>query len=174
MNTWLLSAWLLACNPMRLQKRLDDQEFDHWYALRVYMSDEQKKAYLKKKTREERDAYLQSEKLWDKFYQYEDRIRDKIVAGEVQAGWTLDMLEMAWGRPYDQQMAIGRQAVRSVKYVYKFELHEKTNKEGQVQQNILLWEPNSKTVYKAKQCFKQEVIVDDNVIAEMEKKNMPC
>ena len=127
MNTWLLSAWLLACNPMRLQKRLDDQEFDHWYALRVYMSDEQKKAYLKKKTRDERDAYLQSEKLWDKFYQYEERIRDKIVAGEVQTGWTLEMLEMAWGRPYDQQMAIGRQAVRSVKYVYKFELHEKTD-----------------------------------------------
>ena len=53
------------------------------------------------------------------------------------------------GRPYDQQVAIGR-PVRSVKCVYKFELHEKTNKEGQVQQNILLWEPNSKTVYKAR------------------------
>lgn len=166
MSGFLLSVLLMACGTTRLQKRLDNQEFNHWYALRVYMSDEQKKVYLKKKTREERDTYLQEAGLWDKFYKYEERIREKIVAGEVQTGWTLDMLQMAWGKPYDQQMAIGRQAVRSIKYVYKFELHS----DG----SILLWEPGSKTVYKAKKCFKQELVVDDDIIAEMKQKDMPC
>lgn len=166
MNWLIVSMWIMACSSSRLQKRLDSQEFDHWYALRVYMSDEERKVYLKKKTREERDTYLQELEIWDKFYVYEERIREKIVAGEVQNGWTTEMLQMAWGAPYDKQRAIGRNAVRSIKYVYKFEQHS----DG----SVLVWERNSKTVYKADRCFIKEVIVDDDVVAEMIQKKFPC
>ena len=59
MGLLLFSVWnFTGCGYERLQKRLDVQEFDHWYALRVYMSEDQRKTYLKYKTKDERDAYL--------------------------------------------------------------------------------------------------------------------
>ena len=68
----LFGVWnFTACGYERLQKRLDNQEFDHYYALRVYMSEEKRKHYLKLKTRDERDAYLKQLGLWDTFYSYE-------------------------------------------------------------------------------------------------------
>ena len=59
MGLLAFSVWnFTACSYERFQKRLDNQEFEHWYALRVYMKEDQRKNYLKFKTREERDAYL--------------------------------------------------------------------------------------------------------------------
>ena len=82
----LFGVWnFTACGYERLQKRLDNQEFDHYYALRVYMSEEQRKYYLKLKTRDERDAYLKKLGLWDTFYSYEPEEREEIVAGDVKS-----------------------------------------------------------------------------------------
>ena len=87
----LMLAILTGCWEKKV-KNLSDVEFDHYYALRVYMEEEQRKTYLKMKTEDERNAYLQQLGLWDRFYDYEPHIREKIVAGEVQTGWTKDML----------------------------------------------------------------------------------
>ena len=75
---------IIGCGYERFQKRLDSQEFSHYYALRVYMPEESRKAYLKMKTREERDAYLKKLGLWDRFYKYEQEERDEIIAGGVE------------------------------------------------------------------------------------------
>ena len=159
----LILSLVLACSYERYQKRLDSDEFNHWYALRVYMEEDQKKTYLKKKTRSERDQYLKDIGMWDRFYKYDDGDREKIISGEVKNGWTRDMLYMAWGAPYDRMRALGREATRSEKLIYRFE----QQKDGAV----LLWEPNSKTAYKAVRLFVKEVILDDNVVAEITEKN---
>ena len=101
--------------------------------------------------------------LWDRFYQYEQEERDSIIAGEVRVGWSRDKLEMAWGAPYDRQKAVGRQASRSEKFIYRFE--------QQPDGGVLLWEPNSKTQYKAIRLFVREVIIDDNVVAKISEKD---
>jgi hypothetical protein len=154
----LMLAILTGCWEKKV-KNLSDVEFDHYYALRVYMSDDQRKTYLKKKTEEERNAYLHELGLWDRFYGYEDHIRALIVAGEVQPGWTKDMLYMAWGNPYDRTRLVGRKAVRSEMLTYRFEVQE----DG----TVLLWEPGSKTEYKAVRLFIREVVLDDDNIVEI-------
>ena len=160
----LFGVWnFTACGYERLQKRLDNQEFDHYYALRVYMTEEQRKYYLKLKTRDERDAYLKKLGLWDTFYSFEPEEREDIVAGNVQIGWTKKKVEMAWGAPDSRKKAIGRAASRSEIYTYRFEQQE----DG----SVLVWEPNSKTVYKAIRLFVKEVIIDDDIVMEIKEKD---
>lgn len=144
-------------------KKLDDQEFDHYYALRAYMDEDQKKTYLKLKTREERDQYLKDLGLWDRFYQYDEAEREQIIRGKVEVGWTKDKLEMAWGVPFDKRKLAGRKAQRSELWVYRFE--------QQADGAILVWEPGSKTQYKAVRLFEREVILDDDLVAEMSEKD---
>ena len=55
------------CSIDRKLKKLDDQEFQHYYALKVYMDEPQVKTYLKLKTRPERDDYLKKRGLWEKY-----------------------------------------------------------------------------------------------------------
>lgn len=160
MNGMLLVAMLsMGCSYTRHIKNLSNVEFDHYYALRVYMSEDQKKVYLKLKTEEERNAYLQEAGLWDRFYSYSDPEREEIIAGDVVVGWTKDKLYMAWGAPYDRARLVGRSAVRSERLVYRFEQHE----DGR----ILLWEDGSKTAYKAARLFTRELIIDDDVVREI-------
>jgi hypothetical protein len=168
----LLFALILmsACSYTRLVKNLSDTEFDHYYAMRSYMNEEQRAEYLKLKTQEERDQYLKDfmlpglppVSLWDTYYKYDARIREKILAGEVQKGWTVDMLMMSWGPPMKSRKLPGRQAERSLLYIYKFEKHP----DG----SVLVWQPDSKTEYKAERVFLREVILDDDVIAEIHDK----
>ena len=68
MNWMLMVTWMFGCGYERYQKRLDNQEFSHWYALRVYMTDEERKTYLKFKTKEERDNYLKKNGLLKLIY----------------------------------------------------------------------------------------------------------
>jgi len=150
------------CSIDRKVKKLSDTEFDHYYALRDYMSDDQKKSYFKLKTEEERSAYLKDLGLWDVFYKYDQSTRDAIVQGDVQLGWTKDMLVMSWGAPYDKQKPVGRPAPRSDRYVYRFEGHS----DG----TVYLWTENSKTLHKADRLFVREVTMDMDVIAEIEEK----
>ena len=158
----LMLAMLAGCWGKKV-KNLSNTEFNHYYALRVYMDDDQRKTYLKLKTEEERNAYLQELELWDRFYDYEPHIRELIIAGEVQSGWTKDMLYMAWGSPYDRTRLVGRNAVRSEMLTYRFEVQE----DGA----ILLWEPGSKTAYKAVRLFAREVVIDDDNIVEIREKD---
>jgi hypothetical protein len=164
-----LAVSLTGCWEKRI-KHLDDAEFRHYYSLKVYLDEDQRKSYLKMKTREERDAFLQGIEmpgrppriLWNMYYDYDEHIREKIYSGEVQKGWTTEMLLMAWGKPLKQRKLAGRQASRSWAYIYKFEQHE----DG----SVLVWEPGSKTEYKAEKMFKREVIIDDDVIANIRNK----
>ena len=160
----LFGFWnVTACGYERFQKRLDSQEFDHWYALRVYMTQDQRKVYLKYKTRDERDAYLKQLGLWDTFYNYDEAERKEIVSGAVEIGWSKQKLEMAWGAPYSRKKALARAASRSELYLYRFEQQE----DG----SVLVWEPDSKTVYKATRLFVREVIIDDDVVMEIAEKD---
>ena len=159
MNALMLSLLLAACGPAT--KRLSSQEFDHYYALRVYMDADQKKAYLKMKTEEERNAYLKELGLWDRFYQYSEAEREQILSGRVEEGWSREWLYMAWGAPYDRSRVVGRNAQRSERLVYRFEQQE----DG----TVLVWEPGSKTAYKATRLFIREVMVDDDVVTEIKE-----
>ena len=76
-------------------KKLEDVEKDHYQALKVWMSEDQNKAFFKLKTEEERNQFLKDEGLWERFYKYEDFVRDKILHGELEVGWTQDMVWMA-------------------------------------------------------------------------------
>ena len=142
-------------------KNLSEVEFDHYYALRAYMNEDQKKAYLKLKTEEERNQFLVDLGLWDRFYKYDEATRALIIAGKVEVGWTKDMLEMAWGTPFDKRRLAGRQATRSELWVYRFE----QQKDG----GLLVWEPGSKTQYSAVRLFERELTLDDDKIVSMEE-----
>ncbi len=155
-------AFLMACGPKAGLKRLDQEEFKHYYALKVFMKEEAEKDYLKLKTREERDAWLKEKKLWDRFYKLDPAVREQIYTGDVQVGWTKEMVLMSWGRPVDTKTLAGRQAVRSFLLVYRFE----QDQEG----NLLVWEPGSKTQYKAQALYIREIVLDDEKVAEIRQK----
>lgn len=144
-------------------KKLSEVERDHYYALRVWMSPDQEKAYFKYKTQAERDQYLREAGLWDRFYKYPAEQRDLIAAGEVKVGWTEDTMFMAWGQPHDRLRLTGRPAVRSELFRYRFEV----DSEGFVR----VWDPKSKTAYKAVSQYQLDVYVDDSKITEIVKKD---
>ena len=150
---------LLACGVARFEKKLDQVEFDHWRALRIYMDEETQKAYRKLKTREERDAFLKSEGLWDRFYQYEERIREQIAAGDVKPGWDENMLYLSWGQPFSRERIFQRPAQESYRLLFRFE--------QLADGSILIWEPESKTQYKAIRLFQKEVLIDDGIVAQV-------
>jgi hypothetical protein len=154
-----LSLALSGCSYKKRVKHLSDTEFTHWYALRVFMDAGERKTYLRLKTEEERNEWLKVNDYWDHFYQYEPHIRQLIVDGAVQPGWTKEMVYMSWGHPIDKRRLAGRKATRSEMLMYKFERHE----DGEV----MLWESGSKTAYQAVGFFRREVILDDDVVAEV-------
>src|SRR5688572_28141925 len=80
--------------------RLSQAELDHYRALRVFMTDDDEKAWLKLKTTEERDQWLKDHKLWDRFYSLPPEVREQIVGGKVERGYTRDMVYMTWGPPF--------------------------------------------------------------------------
>ena len=84
-QTFLLAIFTLVmstgCSISSKLKKLDEEEYDHYMALRVYLdrpdargerSKDERKAFFKNKTREERDQWLKDKGLWDKFYQYDE------------------------------------------------------------------------------------------------------
>ncbi len=149
-------------------KHLTAAEFDHYYALRPFMDEETQKGFLKGKTEEERNAFLKStnfqgKTLWEIFYQYDERKREAIVSGEVDNGFTGDMVLMAWGVPYDKKKLVGRPASRSEMFIYRFE----TQEDG----TIMVYDPEEGSSYHAIRHFTREVILDDNVVTEINEKN---
>jgi len=168
----LMACFLLAgCSMSALKKKLATDELDHYRALRVYMDapDERghrkmtdRREYLALKTRAERDKWLKDKKVWDHFYQYEAHIRQKIVDGLVQIGWDRQMIYMSWGHPFTRKKLPGRKASRSELLTYRFE----QLRDGTIQ----LWEPGSKTEYKAARLFVRELYVDDDKLTQMDEK----
>lgn len=148
-------------------KRLDPEEQDHFTALKVYMSDQEEKLYLKEKTRDARDAWLRAHGhpvvYWDRFYQYDKDVRDLIIAGDVQVGWTQDQVWMAWGQPFERRRLTGRRSARSELFVYRFEM----DKNGRV----YVWAPKSNETYKAVSFFQTELYIDDSIVTEMNRKD---
>jgi len=151
-------------------KRLTQTERDHYAALRVYMSEDDEKAWLKHKSQAERDGWLQEHGVpgaqisyWDQFYQYDEETRDAILGGDVQLGWTEDKVFMAWGQPFERRRLTGRPASRSELFVYRFEV----DRDG----FIRVWEPGSNTAYKAVRQYQMDVYVDDNRVTDLIRKD---
>lgn len=165
MRPFLLALMLVAagCGTAAKVKRLEDREQDHYYALKVWMTDDDRKAFLKLKTPEERDQWLKDKGLWDRFYKYDDEKRSAIVEGDVQVGWKQDMVFMAWGEPASRSRLPGRPAERSELFIYRFEVDKKGN--------TLIWRPESNETYKASELYRLELIVDDQVVTEITKKD---
>lgn len=155
-------SFVAGCSWENKVKKLNEDEFKTYYALKPFMTDDQRKTYLTSKTSDERVAYLKSQNLWDMFYKYDEKTRQAIVDGAVQAGWTKDMVLMAWGAPYDKKKLTGRPAPWSEMLTYRFEKQE----DG----TVLVYVPNSKTAYKATERFTREVILDADVVSEIVEK----
>ncbi len=152
---------------------MPSHERDHYRALEVYLDSpdakghrgtDERRALLQLKTEEERNQWLKDKGLWDRFYQYPPHIRENIVGGLVQTGWIRHMVYMAWGRPYTRKKLPGREAQRSELLTYRFEeLRDGTHQ---------VWEDGSKTEYKAARLYSKELFVDDDVINEIQEKNV--
>ncbi len=144
-------------------KKMEPYEQDHYAALRVWMSKDQSKAFFKLKTREERDAFLKEQNLWDRFYKYPEEIRERILLGDVVEGWTQDMVYMAWGQPFKKKRLTGRPSARSELFVYRFEV----SSDG----SVMPWVPGSNATYKAVSKFQLELYVDDQSVTEIKRKD---
>ncbi len=154
-------------------KKLTAEEIDAYHALAPFMSDDQEKAYLKLKTAEARTEWLKTQELvggndrasnfYDLWYRFDDETRASITSGDVQTGWTQDMMFMAWGEPFNRNRLTGRNAMRSEVFQYRFEVSE----DG----SVLVWVPKSKESYKAVDSFQLDVYVDDGRIVEIVKKD---
>jgi hypothetical protein len=164
MRLLVLAALLsVGCSWKNRVKKLSDTEIDHYYALRVFMNEGQHKAYLKTKEEEDRSAMLKSMGLWDKFYKLEPARRQAISDGKVEVGWTAEEVRMSWGTPFDTRNMPGRKAERSKMWVFRFE--------EQQDGSVLVWEEGSKTEYHAARFFQREVILDNDIVAEIHDKN---
>jgi hypothetical protein len=138
--------------------RLSDAEYDHYRALRVFMEEPDRKAWLKLDTAEERDAWLKEAGLWDKYYSLPEELRAKVINGEVGVGFTREMVYMAWGAPFQKQRLTGRDAARSELLVYRFEI----DKDGVATPLV-----GKRTDYKAVGQHQTEVYMDDDRVTEM-------
>ena len=168
----LTLTFTMGCSISSKLKKLDDEEYSHYMALRVYMdppdgankrAKTERKEFFKLKTRAERDQWLKDKGYWDRFYKYDPHIRQKIVDGQVQVGWDKHMIYMAWGRPYLRRKLPGRKAQRSEMFIYRFEeLQDGTHQ---------VWVEGSKDTYKAARLYIKELFVDDDTLAEIREKD---
>jgi hypothetical protein len=163
LTPYALVALLLFGAGNNKLKRLSSAEQDHYQALKVWMDDKERKSYLKLKTEEERNAWLQEQKLWDRFYQYDKDDREAILSGDVIRGWTQDRVLMAFGAAHNRKRLTGRNASRSELFTYRFEV----TADGEV----LVWQPKSKETHNAQRLFRLELTLDDGVVAQIEKTN---
>lgn len=143
-------------------RKLEPVERDHLAALEVWMTEADRKAYLKLKSRDQRDAWLRSKGLWDRFYRYDAETRAQILAGRVRPGWTSDQVYMAWGKPHARIRGTNPKVTRSERLTYLFEVTESGE--------VLVWEPGSKQTHGAVDRFRYEVDVHDDVVVELKKK----
>lgn len=158
------------CGTASKVKKLSETEYNQYIALRPFMSEDERTGWLKLKTDAEKDDWLKAKKccipeqsLWEKFYQYNEAVRKQILDGKVAVGWTKDQVLMAWGAPYDKRKLTGRPAARSELLVYRFERHE----DG----SVLVYQDNSKTLYKAVARYTRLAYVDDDKVTSITEKD---
>jgi len=165
-------AMLTGCSISAKKKQLGAVELDHYRALEVYMDQPdasgkrpktERKELLSLKTEEERNQWLKDKKLWDHFYQYPPHIREKISQGDVQVGWTIDMVQMAWGRQMKKEKPPACPVSRCWRYIYRFEQLE----DGTTQ----VWVEGSKDEYRAVRIYDREVEVGDDRVMEINTKS---
>lgn len=148
-------------------KKLEAPERDAYAALRVFMSDAEEKAWLKLKTRSERDEWLKKhgkpKPYWDLWYSLDEATRDDILSGKVQIGWEQSMVFMAWGEPAERYRLPGRQASWSEMFVYRFEQTPKGE--------VLVWVPGSNQTYKADKMWQVRLTIDDSRVVELEERD---
>ena len=161
----IISALLLGANAANAAstKRLEEDEKSHYAAVKVFMGEKERKKWLKLKTRDLRDAWLKERKLWERYYQYDDEMRQQIAAGEVAVGWPQDAVLMSWGMPHQRKRLTGRPAIRSEMFVYRFEV----DYEGYV----TVWQPKSKTAHLAVKLYQVDLVMDDAVVGELRQKD---
>ena len=158
---WILAPLLLVLFAGKLDK-MSSEERAHWRALRVFVEERDQRQWLRLKTEEERNAWLQEYGLWDKFYQHDPATRERIVAGDVGLGWDREMLYMAWGAPFQKLRLTGRNASRSEKLIYRFEV----DRDGFASPLV-----GDKLDHRAVDRYQINVIVDDDVITEIVEKD---
>ncbi len=142
--------------------RLSDTEKVHWRALRVFVDKDEQKLWLKLKSEEERNQWLKDRGYWERFYQHPPHVRDQIVAGDVKKGWNREKLFMAWGQPSERRMLTGRPANRSERLIYRFQV----DKKGFVTVVV-----DARPDYKAVDRYQVDVVLDDDVITELTRRD---
>lgn len=160
-----LAALLLLWAPSALASKLDrlsDREYAHYRALRIFMEEKDRKAWLRLKTEEQRDQSLKDMGLWDTFYGLPESARQKVVNGEVEKGFTRQMVYMAWGAPFERNKLTGRAATRSELLIYRFEI----DKNGVATPVV-----GSRIDYKAVGQHQTELYVDDDVVTSIVEKD---
>ena len=113
-------------------------------------------------TEDQRNAWLQQEGLWDKFYGHNEVTRQQIVEGDVRLGWSRDMVYMAWGAPFQKMRLTGRPAARSEELIYRFEV----DKDGFATPLV-----GKHTDHKAVDRYQVELVIDDDTLTEMVEKD---
>ena len=163
-STWLGMVGLVALlNAGSKLSRLTDDEYAEYRALRVFMKDDEQKEWLKLKTGEERTAWLKEHGLYDKFWSLPEDVRKQVVEGDVENGWSREMVYMAWGAPFQKQRLTGRPASRSELLVYRFEI----DRDGVATPLYNAKHASHKMVRQ----HQTEVYVDDDVITSMVEKD---
>jgi hypothetical protein len=160
-HTLALASLLLLGSANAKLKRLSPTEAEHYQALKVWMTEDDRKEWLKLKTEDERNAWLQERRLWDRFYDLSKPERDAILAGDVKLGWPLDKVLMAFGPPHLRTRVTGRDAVRSEQLVYRFEVTP--------DERVLVWQPKSKATHTAIRLFRLELTIDDGIVTVLDK-----
>ncbi len=156
-------ALLLLLAPLTGAKlgKLSEQEQIEYRVFAAFMTPDQQKTWLKLKTPEERTEALKTLGVWEKFYGQSPEMQQRIVAGDVQLGWSRDEVYMAWGQPFQKQRLTGREAQRSELLVYRFEV----DKDGYATPFV-----GKKEDYKAVDQYQVDLIMDDDVVASLEEK----
>jgi hypothetical protein len=140
-------------------RRLSAVERDHFQAVKIFMEPDTQKKWLKLKTEEDRNAALKKLGLWDAFYQFDERKRADILAGDVKVGWEEVAVNMAWGKPHGRFSVAGRKAEQSYELQYRFEVDPYGA--------VTVWTPKSKTEHKAALLYRVQLTMDDGRVAKM-------
>lgn len=161
LTTAVLLASLLLSTAAKREPLSPDEQV-HFAALKVFLSDKERKTFLKLKTEGERDAWLKAQRLWDRFYALDARQRQDVSEGKVQKGWTDDMVFMAWGAPHERRRLGVAQASLSELFVYFVEV----TSDGKV----LLWTPGSQQTHGAVDKYRWELKVFDHKVVAMDRR----
>lgn len=156
----LVLAWFGVAFGGKIDK-LSEQEQIEYGVFRAFMSEDDQKAWLKLDSADARTTWLKEHKLWEKYYTLSPDEQALVVKGKVALGWSRDQVYMAWGAPFQKQRLTGREAQRSELLVYRFEV----DKDGFASPLV-----GKKKDYKAVDQYQVELVMDDDMVSELARK----